>query len=387
MKMRSRLFLLSFVVTVGLLGGWGCWRLIAVCCGAANYYNEWPLETERWLERKIAMSFPLKMSFVSFNGLCRKLMGQRKMNGVVKADDGALVMPFSPMSDVALSEYSDSIAVLSSYLKRRGVPLVYVNCFCKPDPQNSGLPWGERDGLNPSVDAFLAKLTERSVDVMDLRALAHADGYSVSQLMYRTDHHWTTEGGFYAASKIIARVCEILGCEVDSSVCNIGCYKLTVYPQAHLGSYGRRVGPYFAGIDNYTLIEPRFETQLQRDGVSGSFSDLVLDRTALAQLDFWNRDTYDDTTGRALGNFINLRSRNNVKLLVIADSFARAVNPYLILGFREVQYLYNKLSNSLSKEYIEQYKPDMVILLYYPGQLYEGPSAFDFKAFAQKKSD
>lgn len=387
MKMRSRLYLLSFVATVGLLGGWGSWRLIALCRGAANYYNEWPLETERWIERKIAMSFPLKMSFVSLNGLCRRLMGQRKMNGVVKADDGALVMPFSPMSDVALSAYADSIAALSSCLKRRGVPLVYVNAFCKPDPRGCGLPRGEQDGLNPSVDAFLAKLTERSVDVMDLRVLAHADGHSVAQMMYRTDHHWTTEGGFYAATKIVDRICEVLGCEVDRSVCDIGRYELTVYPRAHLGSYGRRVGPYFAGIDNYTLIEPRFETQLQRDGVAGTFSELVLDKTALAQLDFWNRDTYDDTTGHALGNFVNLRSKNDVRLLVVADSFARAVNPYLIFGFREVQYLYNKLSHTLTKEYIEQYKPDMVVLLYYPGQLYEGPSAFDFKAFAQKEGD
>jgi hypothetical protein len=296
-------------------------------------------------------------------------------------------MTFPPMSDVALSAYSDSIASFSAYLKKRGIPLLFVNAFCKPDLSECGFLRGEQDGLNPSVDAFLAKFKERSVDVMDLRAVAYAEGCSIAKMMYRTDHHWTTEGGFYAASKIIARICEILGCEVDSSVCDIGCYELTVYPRAHLGSYGRRVGPYFAGIDNYSLIEPRFETQLQRDGVAGSFSDLILDKTALEHPDFWNRDTYDDTTGRSLGNFVNMRSKNDVRLFVIADSFARAVNPYLILGFREVQYMYNKLSGSLTKEYIEQYKPDAVILLYYPGQLYEGPSAFDFTVFSQNMVD
>lgn len=74
-----------------------------------------------------------------------------------------------------------------------------------------------------------------------------------------------------------------------------------------------------------------------------------------------SRYTYDLVLGNANLNYINPDAWNNKKLLVMADSFGKAVNPFLILSYKELQYG----CSSLSYEYIESYKPDAVIMFYH----------------------
>ena len=61
------------------------------------------------------------------------------------------------------------------------------------------------------------------------------------------------------------------------------------------------------------------------------------------------------------------------------------MNPFLIMGFSEVRFLYNRESEQLTKDYIDSYCPDIVILMYYPDFLAEGSLAFQFQGFGDEE--
>ena len=162
-------------------------------------------------------------------------------------------------------------------------------------------------------------------------------------------------------------------------------YNIEVYEKWHLGSNGQRTGIYFAGIDDFELIVPKFETTIQREKTIGTMQELVYNRKPLQNKEYTSRYTYDYVLDAALGNYRNLDCKNDLKILIVTDSYGKAVNPFLIMGFSEVRFLYNRESQQLTKDYIDSYCPDIVILMYYPDFLAEGSLAFQFQGFGDEE--
>ena len=172
-------------------------------------------------------------------------------------------------------------------------------------------------------------------------------------MMYKTDHHWTTRAGFYAYCKLEDYLTQIFQCDVDSRIGDINNYNIEVYEKWHLGSNGQRTGIYFAGIDDFELIVPKFETTIQREKTIGTMQELVYNRKPLQNKEYTSRYTYDYVLDAALGNYRNLDCKNDLKILIVTDSYGKAVNPFLIMGFSEVRFLYNRESEQLTKDYID----------------------------------
>ncbi len=204
-------------------------------------------------------------------------------------------------------------------------------------------------------------------------------------MMYKTDHHWTTRAGFYAYCKLEDYLTQIFQCDVDSRIGDINNYNIEVYEKWHLGSNGQRTGIYFAGIDDFELIVPKFETTIQREKTIGTMQELVYNRKPLQNKEYTSRYTYDYVLDAALGNYRNLDCKNDLKILIVTDSYGKAVNPFLIMGFSEVRFLYDRESQQLTKDYIDSYCPDIVILMYYPDFLAEGSLAFQFQGFGDEE--
>ncbi len=204
-------------------------------------------------------------------------------------------------------------------------------------------------------------------------------------MMYKTDHHWTTRAGFYAYCKLEDYLTQVFQCDVDSRIGDINNYDIEVYEKWHLGSNGQRTGIYFAGIDDFELIVPKFETTIQREKTIGTMQELVYNRKPLQNKEYTSRYTYDYVLDAALGNYRNLDCKNDLKILIVTDSYGKAVNPFLIMGFSEVRFLYNRESEQLTKDYIDSYCPDIVILMYYPDFLSEGSLAFQFQGFGDEE--
>lgn len=107
-----------------------------------------------------------------------------------------------------------------------------------------------------------------------------------------------------------------------------------------MGLRGQRTGRYYAGIDDFDLIIPNFESSIQRDdGMVGNMQDIVIDMSPLEEKEYTSRYTYDFVLRGSFGHYVNLNSENDIKVLIVTDSFGRAVTPYLMMGFSEISYV------------------------------------------------
>lgn len=381
-RRRDYMFIVIFATLVFGIGIISIRKLVKFYINQEIDYNEWTPELGSKFETDIASTFYNKVEFVNLNGAICSFLKQPKMNGIIKLNNGYLLNPIPYASDEVLREYADSTIRLNDYLKEKGIPLCYVSApytLSKYDPQ---LPYGIEDSGNDNIDRFLKLLTEAGVDNIDIRQTMYEDGINQYDMMYKTDHHWTTEAGFYAYEKIEKYIKENTGCEVDERISDIENYTITKYEKWHLGSNGQRTGIYYAGIDDFDLITPNFETFLQNDeGDIGTMEDQMINMKPLQNRDYTSRYTYDNVLGKSLDEYQNLDCKNDISVLLITDSFGKAVAPYISMGFNKMKYIYNGESQVITPQYIEDCAPNVVVMLYYPTRLQEGKGGFSFEGF------
>ena len=197
-------------------------------------------------------------------------------------------------------------------------------------------------------------------------------------MYYRTDHHWTTEGAFYAYTKISEWIKEQTEKELDPVLIDLENYRIDTYHQWHLGMRGQRTGAAFAGIDDYDLIYPKFETHIKKrdDGTVLSLYDALVRTDLFQKANAQNRYTYDAAyTANDINNLVSLDAKTDLKVWLLSDSFQQAIKPYLLLTYKEFHVGgYGTLSTS----FIQSNKPDVVIMLVWPGYFNEGSQFTSF---------
>lgn len=377
------LFAAVFIVMIGAIGLISFGRLVRFYVYEEIDYNEWSADLGSKFETDVATTFLGKIQFVNLNGAIRNVLGQREMNGVVKLDNGYLLTTFTHSSDEYLKKCADNVSRVNEYLRQRGIPLVYASTPYTSGKYDPELPVGIMDYGNDNIDRFMVMLQENGVDTIDFRETMHEDGIEHYDMMYKTDHHWNMRAGLYAYGKLEEYIVEKTGCAVDERISDSSCYTITSYPEWHLGSRGQRTGRYYAGIDDFELVLPSFETKIQNAvGEIGTMEELCICMDALEEREYTSRYTYDVTLEPTWQDYTNLSCPNDVKVMMIQDSFGNAVDPFMIIGFSEYTCIYNANTSAITPDYIEACNPDVVIMLYYPQSLQEAyEMTFDFKGF------
>ncbi len=378
-------FTVVFMIVIVLLGIKSFQGLVDFYVNDVTDYNEWTADLGNKFETDEASSFYGKLQFINFNGAVRNVLGQHEMNNIIKLNNGYLLQPHYPADDNLLKTYSDNVIALDRYLKEEGIAFIYVvppYTVSKYDPE---LPTGIYDYANANIDRFMELLEPAGVPTMDLRELMHEDGLNQYDMMYKTDHHWTTEAAFYTYGKLEDRLVDQLHCKVDGRVSDIDNYDVITYEKWHLGSYGQRTGSYFAGIDDFNLFVPTFSTTIQRlsDSQQGSMPDLLYDMEPLQSKNTKSKYTYDHVFDNSLDNYRNPDCANDKKIMILTDSFGKALTPYLVMGFQEVRYVPEDDMEQFTKNYIDRYSPDAVIVLYHADCLSDQNDKLNFTGFAK----
>lgn len=334
------------------------------------------------LEDQYNDGLPYKESFLDLNGGFQRLLGIRYINERYRLDNGQLTYVI-PQTEVDWK--AENVAALRQALEEQDIPFLYINAPFKIDPTDKQLPLGVEDYSNENADAFLAILTEKNVPYLDLRVLEKEQGLDHYAMFYSTDHHWTAEMGFWACQQITARLAQIdESFAPDPGLMAEDSYEHTLYPEIFLGSAGKRVGKRYAGMDDLTIIDPKFDTSLRMEvpevqmDRQGSYADAILFPELLSRKDDPDVSLYDVYCGgnRGLTYFTNFSRQENLaiqsqpkRLLVVKDSFSSVVAPFLALSYDEVCLLDLRECEQDVVEFAKTYQPDLVIVLYNPGAL------------------
>ena len=318
--------------------------------------------------------------FITLNGGVERLLGKRAVNGRYRLDNGKLtyLIPELDMSGIA----AETVA-FSRYVEEREIPFVYVNTPFFLDEYDKQLPPGVEDYGNENADRFLALLRDAGVKTLDLRERERAEGLSHYSLFFNTDHHWRPETGFWAFTEIQDYLVSLdPGFAADPAISDFANYDVEVTEDCFLGSSGRRVGAWYAGKDDFSVITPRFDTALEvyqsRDGSTrrGSLADCLF-YPAFFDADPYEASLYDFYCGgdewmhvRNLAAEQGLAVQGNGKrILLIKDSASLVVIPWLSLGCGELRTVDMRFEDEKLPALIESYRPDLVMVLYNPGAL------------------
>ncbi len=257
------------------------------------------------------------------NGL-KLLTGDRESNGVFYLKSGRLAERFTMPSDASIRTQLTEIRAFSAKNETARQYFLLVPTAAALYPEE--IPdFADPDSQHVYIDRILRELPE-AVGAVDVRRAFTAEK-GKSELYYRTDHHWTTEGAKIAAEELLKAM--------GLSMADPGTGG--VVSASFMGSLAAKSGFRTVTPDAVTIypIAPKPEegsyftvTYADEQETAGT----VYDAAALR-----GDDPYEVFFG---GNHAEIEIRTSLetgrRLLLIKDSYANALIPFLIGSFDEI---------------------------------------------------
>lgn len=320
-----------------------------------------------------------KNDFLNLNGLYARISGRRVHNDTVIMKNGMLAAKTYTVSN--MEDEAKSIALFDSWLSSREIPFLYVQMPYKLDLEGTLLPTGVENIANDTASELVQLLNSFGVNTLDLRTTQSATPEMIKQTFYQTDHHWTPLGAFEGFRQTVQELQRLLPEEnlLSAQGLALDNWNIHTKEKQFLGSYGKRVGKWFGGVDDLIWLTPSFDTQLSmyipkfRQFVRGSFEDvLIQDKYIDDDASLFELNHYCVYIG---GDFPLVHQRNETaevdkKLLIFKDSFTLPYQSFFSTIFTEVDVVDPRHYNSETlTQYIETTQPDVVVLAINPSVL------------------
>jgi hypothetical protein len=337
-------------------------------------------QTKDSLEQGITGNMFAKEMYIDWYGFVEKIAGRRYIrdtnpSNVVVKDNHDFLQFITFKADS--TKKAEELAEIKAQLDQKDIPLLFVQTPLKIIEDFTVLPEAVEDYSNSNTDAFLKALDEKVIDYLDLRQAAEEDQLDKASLFFRTDHHWRNETAFWAVEKVVEKLKQDydIVLDEDNFYTDKDNYELTTYEQSFLGSQGRRVGKYYAGIDDYNLITPNFDTKyrvtINKSDTStvytGDFSEAILHQTLLGTSKSVYTNRYATYFGGDYPEVIikNEAAPNDKKILIIKDSFALPFTAFLSTMTSEIRMLDLRYYEAEQlQQYIETFEPNNVLYVY-----------------------
>lgn len=291
-------------------------------------------------------------------------------NGIIIKEDGYMTYV---SDDMDVTDMANHLEELNNFLEEKEIPMLYVQAPSKIDPINPGLPPGVKDSTNDNIDNLLKELSAKDIDYLDLRQFIIDEYDNYEDAFYKTDHHWKTTTAFRGARILIEYMNKNGYTSIDESKIATENFEVETYEKYFLGSQGKKVTLAVAEPEDYQLMIPKYDTNFtiripEREiNIQGDFKNTLLDYRHLQKIDYYNENCYASFMNR---NDVYCKIVNHdegveeKKILLIKDSYSTPLIPYLALGVREIDAIYELLFDGSIQTYIEETQPDMVIVMY-----------------------
>ena len=311
----------------------------------------------------------------------QRLSGRRMIqdmvagNTVAKLSTGALnfvnLGTAGQVDQEAVGRRAQATAELAAKLEVRGIHYLYIAAPQKIQRGAELLPRGLEESGNATCDAYLAELDRLGVDYLDLRPVFESNGI-YSNWFFRTDHHWKPEAAFFAWQYLSGELDLRYGYETPSILTNPNNWSTRVLDDFFLGSQGKRVGSLYAGVDDFTIYTPKFDTNLtytNSDGSfdrSGPFAQSVCFPERVEERDWFNGNPYTYYSGGdyAMATMVNHNNPKGPKVVLLRESFSCALAPFLALSCSELTTIDLRYFSGDLMDTIRELEPDLVLTLY-----------------------
>ncbi len=300
----------------------------------------------RDFEKYIADQFPARNQFIAMKSASEKVLQKTENNGVYIGDRDYFLQKFEQPDEELMHKNQGYINLLANeknlyFLLAPTATKIYED-YLPP----FATPYDER----VYMEAFYAGL-EDSVHIVE--AYEALKSQQEDALYYKTDHLWTTLGAYYAYTAF----CESYGIEALP----LEAFDREVVSDAFYGSLFSKGNFVFAKPDAIELFYPKEENPLSVYYVSNDQTvDSLYEMSHLEKKDKYS--VFLDNNHPMIQ--IKTSVANNKKLLVIKDSYANALIPFLTQHFEEIHVLDLRFLNLSIPTYMEQEGIEDLLMLY-----------------------
>ena len=295
--------------------------------------------------------FVLRSNWITMKTNSELLSGKKDTNGVYISDDMLLEKLEKPDYDTV----TKSIISINDFALKYDLP-VYVMIA----PTSAGVYSEKLPEFAPKFDqkAFIDYIYEglTSLNIVTLDAFSALYSTRDDYVYYRTDHHWTTLGAYYAYAMAINKM-------------GFNHIPLSQFDIEHASD--EFLGTLYSKVLYNGVKEDTMDYYHYNDGAK--VTSVVVDNgvkketyDSLYFRDFLNKkDKYSSFTGSNMPSItINTNAISDKKLLLIKDSYAHCFVPFLAQHYSQIEMVdLRYINNYLDKiEDIESY--DQVMILY-----------------------
>ena len=314
-----------------------------------------------------ADQFPARDLFVGIKGIAEIAQFKRENNNIVLARGNYLVKRDDFPNYEVLGENLASVADFSAGMQKIGVPVTYAMAGRPVDVLTAYLPGTFPTDYSDKLWNFTSEKMAaiEGLQFVNLRESLKAisDSGTGEQIYYKTDHHWTTLGAFYAYGEI-ARAFELEAPLEFGAVSNVENASGEFF-----GTTWSNAGMKWVKPDNlqyYRFSGDEFDYKTTIADTGKSFNGFY-DRTYLSV-----KDKYSSFLGGNNGrvDVQNIKETGREKLLIIKDSFAHSVAPFLAYNYDLVIIDPRYYKEPIKKIVVEE-RIDRVLILNYIGSMTE----------------
>ncbi|OXM17512.1 hypothetical protein CGZ75_06635 [Paenibacillus herberti] len=310
-------------------------------------------------ERSASDQVALRNIWVGMKTDLDRAMGKKESNGVFLGKDGYLMERFTSPSDAELEERAQAIRAFDGAVPglRKVIMLVPTAAALFPEKLPAHVPVGDQLADLKRIGGLLPP----NIQVTDAYSALYAE--RDQPLFYKTDHHWTTKGAYYAYRQLSDQLGIV---PQEESSFRIDLATDEFYGSLYSKSGFRRLKP-----DEISIYRPKQEGPVKVAYVEeGRVTESLYEKDRLNE-----KDKYAVFLG---GNHALIRIVTDgppeKKLLVIKDSYANSLIPFLTKHYGEIDVVdLRYFTDSLLDLTREREYRDMLIL-YNIKTFFEDPS-------------
>jgi len=351
---------LLIVLFLSFIGGIGLFNLFQKDIAFSELENrplsQFPTFTkERFLSGEFNRAFETYLSdqFIAkewWTGLkvkAEQAILKQENNGIYFGKDHFLF----EKTDALTSQLEKNIAILNAFQERN--PL--VNQYVALAPTSIELypkklpPFASTGIQEEAMDLVTAQLNP-IIQVVDV--FKPLQQMKQEPIYYRTDHHWTSKGAFYAYREV-AKAMGLIPFELEDFI-------IETVSDAFYGTFYSKASDNRIPPDKIDVFTPKRSMTYSVSFGNETQMNSLYDSSFLQK-----RDKYSFFLG---GNHaqavIHSSVKNGKKLLLVKDSYAHAIAPFLANHFEEIHMLDLRYYHASIEAYIEEQGINDALIMY-----------------------
>ena len=291
-------------------------------------------------------------AWVDLKARTERALGKKENNNVYFADNDTLITRFD---QPAADRVTENLNYVNKFVENVDIPVVFslipTQACIWADRLPEGAPNASQTDLMAQAQGAVTGATWADVYTP---LMEHKD----EDIFYRTDHHWTSLGAYYGYTGLASAL--------GYTPVPLSDYTPTVRSTEFYGTVFSSSGVRWVKPDTITTYVPDDGITVVSHTYDNSGNPVEEQRALYVESFLSVKDKYSMFLGgnQSLGVVTNTNNPDGPKLLIIRDSYADSLVPFLTAHYSEIHLIDPRYYHLSVKDYVAQNGIDQALVLY-----------------------